>query len=193
MFIQVIRGRVTDREAAERHHGTWLTDLKPGAIGYLGATAGIADDGTFVTLARFESAEAAKQNSDRPEQGAWWAEMEKHLEDVTFTESSEIDLLAGGGSNDAGFVQVMMGRATDKAKLQAWDKEHEDDLRKLRPDVIGGVNLWDGDRFVQATYFTSEAEAREGEKKMDGDPAMAEWQGLVTDMEFVDLRRPILD
>ena len=37
---------------------------------------GMCDDGTFVALARFESAEAARRNSDRPEQGEWWAECE---------------------------------------------------------------------------------------------------------------------
>ena len=41
-------------------------------MGWLGTTSGVTDDGTFVALARFESPEAAQQNSDRPEQGAWW-------------------------------------------------------------------------------------------------------------------------
>jgi hypothetical protein len=193
MFIQVIKGRTTDKDALRQRHDAWRAELKPGATGYLGATAGVGADSTFVTLARFESEEAARQNSDRPEQGQWWAETEKLLEDVTFTDSTDVDVFLGGGSNDAGFVQVMIGRAKDKARFQAWERDHEDDLKRLRPDLLGGVRVWDGDRFVDTAYFTSEAEAREGEKKMDGEPALAEWQSLVDDMTFIDLTDPWLD
>ena len=193
MFIQVIRGRTGDADGLRKRHEAWIAELKPGATGYLGSTGGVAADGTFVVLARFESAETAKRNSDRPEQGQWWAETEKLLDDVTFTDSSEVDLLLDGGSNDAGFVQVMAGRATDKGKVKAWETEHADDLQRLRPDVLGATTIWDGDRFIQATYFRSEAEAREGEQKVSGDPILAEWQSLVEDMTFIDLEEPMLD
>ena len=52
----------------------WVAEFGPGAEGWLGSTSGVTDEGTFVSLARFESPEAAKKNSDRPEQGAWWEE-----------------------------------------------------------------------------------------------------------------------
>ena len=32
-------------------------------------------DGRMVALVRFDSEEAARRNSDRPEQGAWWEGM----------------------------------------------------------------------------------------------------------------------
>ena len=35
-----------------------------------------------------------------------------------------------------------------------------------RPDLIGGLRVWTGpDRYTEVNYFTSEAEAHEGEKK----------------------------
>ena len=68
MFVQVIQGPVSDATAARAQFEKWMTELAPGAIGWLGSTAGVTDDGTLVALARFESEEAARQNSDRPEQ-----------------------------------------------------------------------------------------------------------------------------
>ena len=40
MFIQVIEGKTHDPEALHRQIDVWERDLKRGAIGYLGSTAG---------------------------------------------------------------------------------------------------------------------------------------------------------
>ncbi|MGH8826627.1 MAG: hypothetical protein ACRDVZ_03295, partial [Jiangellaceae bacterium] len=74
MFVQVIQGRVSDEGQVRTAFDRWVDDLAPGATGWLGSTAGVTEDGRFVALVRFESEEAARRNSDRPEQGAWWAE-----------------------------------------------------------------------------------------------------------------------
>jgi hypothetical protein len=193
MFIQVIRGRVNDKDGLKRQLDRWQSEVKPGATGHLGSTSGVADDGTSVAIVRFESEQAAQKNSDRPEQGAWWSETEKYFDGTpTFTNSSEVEEYLGGGSNDAGFVQVMIGKAKDKAKFKQWDNDHETDLKNLRPDLLGGLTIWDGDTFVQTAYFTSEADARKGEKNMEGDAAIGEWQALVAEMAFVDLKDPWL-
>ena len=74
MFVQVIEGRVADRDALRRQMDRWMSELRPGATGFLGSTAGVTDDGYAIAFARFESAAAAEANSERPEQGRWWAE-----------------------------------------------------------------------------------------------------------------------
>ncbi len=68
MFIQVIQGKVSDEAGLRRCMDRWTEDVRPGATGFLGCTQGLCDDGTFIALARFESAEAARRNSERPEQ-----------------------------------------------------------------------------------------------------------------------------
>ncbi len=83
-FVQVISGKVTDLDAFDRLGERWNEEFRPGAAGYLGVTEGTTDDGRFFVAARFESAEAAAKNSACPEQGAWFAEMEKVVENVTF-------------------------------------------------------------------------------------------------------------
>src|ERR1700694_3539416 len=117
MFIQVIRGKAGDPEAARRQMDRWMEEVRPGAKGFLGTTASVTSGGEMIALARFESAELARANSDRPEQGQWWGEVAKPFSsEVTFKDSSDVDVLMGGGSNDAGFVQIMKGPAVDKAR-----------------------------------------------------------------------------
>jgi len=196
MFVQVIEGRVSDREGLRRQMDKWMTDLRPGATGFLGSTAGVTDDGKGIALARFESAAAARANSDRPEQGAWWNDTAKcYSGDVTFTESEDTETFLGGGSNDAGFVQIMRGTA-DRDELHAMDAVFEQVAGSWRPDLIGVFRVWTGpDRYMDVGYFTSEAEARVGEKK-EPPPELTEQMGrfeqLMQNVEFLDLEDPWL-
>ena len=196
MFVQVIEGRVSDREGLRRQMEKWMTDLRPGATGFLGSTAGVTEDGRGIAFARFESAAAAKANSDRPEQGAWWKETAKCYEgDVTFADSEDIETVLGGGSNDAGFVQIMEGSITDRAKAEAMETpEMLDQLRAARPDLLGSLRVWfDDGAFVEAAYFTSEADARKGEQSSDFTGPQREYVELFGELTFTDLHEPLLD
>jgi hypothetical protein len=194
MFVQVIKGKVKDEAGLRKQFDRWAEEIRPGAEGFLGSTSGVAKDGTWITLARFESQDAARRNSDRPEQGKWWSETEQYLDNVTFGDCTEVDEMLGGGSNDAGFVQVMQGRAKDVEKLRAMGREMEPELKKMRPDVIGGIVAWHGQGggFTQAMYFESESAAREGEKNMGSDAAPREWADMFEDMSYIDLSDPWL-
>jgi hypothetical protein len=197
MFIQVISGRVTDVDAMDRLHERWQQDLKPGATGYLGVTQGTTDDGRFVACARFESKDAAAKNSERPEQGEWWAEMEKVVSDVTFHGCSRVETLFGGGKDDAKFIQVMQGRVKDQAKADAMFSRAADAEKVLgaaRPDVIGEVVAIhdEGDGYTDVVYFTSEAEARANESKAmpaEAQEMMKEFEDALEVTEYLDLKR----
>src|SRR3954451_706037 len=134
MFIQIISGRISDPEHFRSQDERWIDELKPGASGYLGSTSGITPDGVGVVVARFESAAAAKANSERPDQGAWWTDTEKAFEDVDFQDCADVDTMMGGGSDDAGFVQVIRGRVTDQSDARAMLAEADDRLGEMRPD-----------------------------------------------------------
>ena len=197
MFVQIIEARCTDPAGVRKQWERWEEEIKPGAVGYLGSTGGVAEDGTFIVAARFESEEAAKKNSDRPEQGKWYSETEGYLQDVKFHDCTEVDSWATGGSDDAGFVQIMQGSVTDREKARAGDKTFEENMPKLRPDIIGGYSAWhpDGSSFTSVNFFTSEAEAREGEKKEipeELQKAISEWQSNTKDLRFIDLNEPWL-
>jgi hypothetical protein len=195
VFIQVINGKTTDAQGLRRQLDRWQQELAPGATGYLGTTGGIADDGTAIFLARFESEEGARANSARAEQGAWWNETEKYFDGpVTFRDCGDVDVTLAGGSDDAGFVQVMQGRARDRDRLRALEAEFIPRMSELRPDLIGTIRAWDGDVFTEAIYFTSEAEARTGESSMGEEQSgdLAEYESLVEDLTYIDLRDPVL-
>ena len=196
MFVQIIQGKIKDADLLTRQLERWRQEIKPEARGYLGSTGGITADGTSIAMVRFDSEAAARANSERPEQGAWWNETEKAFDGpVNFTETSDTELLFDGGSNDAGFVQIMKGKVKDAAAFRKWGKEHEGRLKEVRPDLIGGVDAWlpDGS-FISTAYFTSEAEARKNEKAMGEDPMMAEYMShMAGEMQFLDISDPDID
>lgn len=195
MFIQVVRGRAKDAAGLRKQIDVWQQELKPGAKGWLGATGGVSTAGEFIAVVRFESPEAARRNSERPEQGAWWAETEKYIDSPTFLDCDDVSLWKGGGSDDAGFVQVITGRVKNRARLRELDAEMEKSMGDFRPDVIGGTLAFAGDTVVETVYFTSEKAAREGEARQPPAEAAAqieEWQGLIENIGFIDLPEPWL-
>ena len=197
MFVQVIEGRVTDREALHRRLDQWMSELRGGADGFLGTTAGVAEDGTAVAVARFESAAAAQANSSRPEQSRWWNETEKCFDgEVVFTDSEDVETFLSGGSDDAGFVQVMKGHGVGREQMRAIDEQFEHHAADFRPDLLGGLRIWTAsDRYVEVAYFTNESEARAGEKKEPPavlGEAMGEFEALMANVEFIDLKEPWL-
>jgi hypothetical protein len=103
--------------------------------------------------------------------------------------------MSGGGSDRAGFVQVIRGRASEVSRLRALGNEAEGLLRQHRPEIIGGSIGWkpDGD-FTQTVYFTSEVAARQGEANAAPELRrfMEGWQALVENVRFFDLREPLL-
>jgi len=194
MFVQVIQGRVADEAGLRAAMDRWMSECRPGAIGWLGTTAGFTDDGMFLAVTRFESAEAARRNSERPEQDAWWRDAAKCFAgEVTFTDSSDVTTWLAGGSDDAGFVQIIEDHFAHPDRMQAMMTEHADELHEMRPEIIGGtVALQPDGAYVQAIYFSSEVEAREHEA-VPPPPDVAEMLAEeMQDATFYDLHRPMM-
>jgi hypothetical protein len=198
MFVQIIEGKVSDKAGLRRRLDRWEAEIRPGAAGFLGSTSGVTDDGVGFAIVRFESASAAQANSERAEQGAWWAETEKCFDGpVSFTDSEDAEEFLAGGSNDAGFVQVMKTPSgVDRAGVKDLDERFAKHAATWRPDLIGGVRIWTGESSaVDVNYFTSEAEARENEGKeppAELAEAFAQFAESMASTEFLDLRDPWL-
>src|SRR4051794_17845558 len=137
MFIQVIQGKTNDKASLARQNDRWEADVAPGATGYLGLTGGVADDGTVIMLARFDSEAAAKANSERPEQGSWWNDTAQSFDgEVTFQNCAEVDVEQIGNLDNAGFLQVMQGTASDKTRARELGPQLTAKIAELRPDVL---------------------------------------------------------
>jgi hypothetical protein len=196
MFVQVIRGQVRDPEQLHAALDRWSQQLAPGAAGWLGSTAGVTEDGRAIALARFESEEAARRNSDRPEQGQWWTDTAKLFTgEVTFRDSTDVDVDVTGDPDRAGFVQVMQGRGSDPERAREIMAENSGDWAAFRPDVVGSVVVGhEGGAYTMVMYFTSEEAAREGERKEPPAHLKAQMEEInklsIGEPEFLDLKRP---
>lgn len=193
MFIQVWQGKVADAAAMKARLEKWLDDLAPSAHGWLGSTAGVTADGEFVGVVRFSDEESARRNSDRPEQGEWWAGTADLFDgDVEFHDYPHVSMMLQGGSDDAGFVQVIQGTYTGAGSPDDFTDD-ADEIAERRPDVIGATLAWaDDGHFTQTIYFSSEEEARKGEKAMEAEDAdrQQEWTSQVDGIQFLDLTDP---
>ncbi len=198
MFAQVIQGQVADAAEARQAFDRWVEELAPGATGWLGSTAGVTADGKLIAVARFESEDAARRNSDRPEQGDWWAQTEKLFTgEPTFRDSTQVDVDTHGDPDQATFVQVIQGRTSDPARARELMTQDEEKWAGFRPDILGSLSIGhEGGAYTMVLYFTSEADAREGERKEtppEMDQQMAEMGKLeVGEPTFLDLTTPWL-
>src|SRR5215212_6540419 len=196
MFVQLIEGKVSDAEQLRRAVDRWYAEVAPGAVGWLGSTGGVTDDGRAIALVRFESADAARRNSERPEQDRWWAETSTLYDgEVVFKDSSDVTVDTPGDPDTAGFVQVMQGRGTDPERAKELMAQDADKWAAFRPELVGSVGVGhDGGAYTMAMYFTSEAAAREGERKEPPPELAAQMEEMgklsIGEPEFFDLKQP---
>ncbi|WP_131738026.1 hypothetical protein [Actinomadura roseirufa] len=165
--VQIVKGRTRDaerlREAAER----WYRDVAPGAKGWLGTTGGVTDDGLHIGVTRFASPRAAHRNDRRRAQARWWAETRDLFEgDVTVEMYTDVETFGRGGSDDAGFVQILQTRVRDREAVRPFIPDGAQRiLNRRRPDMIGGLFCIRPDGFcLGVAYFTSREAARKGEQ-----------------------------
>jgi hypothetical protein len=102
-----------------------------------------------------------------------------------------------GDPDTAGFVQVMQGRTNDPERARQLMAEDSTDWSEFRPDMLGSMAVGhDGGEWTMVMYFTSEAEAREGERKEPPPELKAQMQEMdslsVGVPEFFDLKQPWL-
>src|SRR5664279_3055306 len=126
MFVQVIQGQVSDATQVRAQLDRWVAKMAPGAVGWLGSTSGVTDDGRLVALVRFESEEVAQQNGDRPEQTAWWEQTATLFTDepvsTTARRSRSAHLVTP--RRPASCRSCRVDRATRTARVSSWRMIH---------------------------------------------------------------------
>ncbi len=191
MFIQVIQGSCSRHEEAHALIDEWRRDLAPGATGWLGGTFGFTDDNQLLAVVRFASREDAAANSARPEQGAWAQRLDALMDGpVEFHDCDDVTLMMDGGSDEAGFVQIIRGRVDDPARLKAMMADTQA-LHEMRPDILGATLAFEPDgTFTETIAFTSEAEARMRENNPPPAEVQRELDYAMSSATFYDLHQP---
>lgn len=195
MFMRIVQAEVGNAEGIRAAMDRWTRDLGPGAEGWLGTTYGLTDDRKYVAVMRFESEEAARRNSKRPEQAEWWRELSDHFAgDAVVRDCRDVTLVAGGGSDEAGFVQILQGHLRDRKRAHELVDASGGLISRHRPDIMGATVAIDEDGFFTETVaFTTEAAAREAERaetSPDVARVVREEMSLLDDPTFLDLHRP---
>ena len=192
MFIQIIQGKCTRQDEMRAMADAWSKELGPTADGWLGGTYGFTDDDEFVAVVRFEDREKAMANSRRPEQTAWSEKMMSLMDGtVEFHDCDDVTLLMDGGSDDAGFVQVIRGRVDDPERLKAMMTSDPTTLHEMRPEIIGGTLAIEADgTFTETIAFTDEASARKGEAIEPPEDVRSELEYAMQGATFYDLHHP---
>jgi hypothetical protein len=193
VFIQIIQGKCTRQDELRAMSDQWLRDLAPSAVGWLGATYGFTDDDMFVAVVRFDTKEAAEASSARPQQGEWWSKAEALFDGpVEFHDCSDVSQMLAGGSDDAGFVQVMRGKVGDGRRLKEMlTPSWTDMLHAARPEVIGAtLAIEDDGTFTQTIAFTDEASARKGEQTEMPQDVRESLEAAMRDVTYMDLHHP---
>lgn len=195
MFIQVIQGRCTRQDELRTALDRWREDLGPTAHGWLGGTYGFADDDQFIGVVRFEDRDKAMANSDRVEQSEWAEELRALFDGpVEFHDSDDVTLLFDGGSDHAGFVQVIRGRVEDPDRLRALMTRDTELLHRMRPEILGATLALEPDgTFTETVAFTDEESARRGEQLEPPEEIRTELQDVMQGATFYDLHQPWFD
>jgi len=197
MFVWVLEGKAADPGEVGRQLGRWTSEFGETIPGYLGATGGVTDDGRFLLFVRWESEDAGNGLLMRPEQQAWYEEFQTSFDGaIVFAETGDVTTHLAGGSDAAGFVQAMKVSGVDRQRVEAADREFENIASHVRPDLIGGIRVWTAlDGFVEVNYFTSEQDARAGEKQAPP-PELVEgfedFMAMMKDAEYFDFTAPFL-
>jgi hypothetical protein len=188
MFIQVMQAKCSRPAEVRAFMEKWGADT---SVGFLGGTFGVTDDGDLLAIVRFESTEAAKANSERPETDAMSQEFAGYLDGpIEFADYDDVSEFLEGGSDAAGFVQVIRGTTTDPAAAKALMAD-TGRLKEMRPEIIGGTFAVNADGgFTQTVYFTDEASARSGEAQEPPAEVRETIENLMSGASFYDLRDP---
>jgi hypothetical protein len=198
VFIRIIQGRATNPPGIRRDLGRWQRQLAADADGWLGTTTGITDDGWSVTVVRFASEAQARRNSDRPEQREWWRDASQHLARIAVHDAPKVHTYRDGGSDQAGFVQVIQGHRDDPERMVSLGRDQEKVLARDAPHLLGMTVAEHTDRpgdFTQVMYFTSEQDARRFEQEPAAEPeepVLEQLRSPMTTSRCFDLRDPQL-
>jgi hypothetical protein len=98
-----------------------------------------------------------------------------------------------GGSDSAGFVQIMCGRVADEGALRhlTTDTAMTSMLHEARPEIIGATLGIEADgTFVETIAFTDEKSARKGEQLDMPQEVRDQLMAAMTDVEYLDLHQP---
>ena len=191
MYIQMAQGKCDRQDEMRKLVDDWSSAMAD-REGWLGGTYGFTNDGRFIGVVRYESAEARERLFADEVSTKGWAAAQELCQDLEMHESGDVTMMLEGGADTAGFVQVMRGHIGDPERARHLvSDEMTSMLHQARPEIIGATMAIEADgSFVETVAFTDEESARRGESQEMPDSVRSEIDAAFADVEFIDLRKP---
>ena len=191
MYIQMAQGKCDRQDEMRQLIDDWSTEMA-GREGWLGGTYGFTDDGRFVGVVRYESAAACERLFADEVSKKGWATAQGLCQNLEMHESGDVTMVLEGGSDSAGFVQVMTGRVADADRMRHLiSDEMTAMLHQARPEILGATLAIEPDgRFMETIGFTDEATARQGEQMEMPADVRAELESAMAEVQYADLHHP---
>jgi hypothetical protein len=193
VFIQMVQGRCSRQDEMRGLVDDWCA-MMADRPGWLGGTYGFTDDDRFIGVVRFDSSTACEECASSPEAAMYWAGAEAIFDrGCEIHESEDVSMMLDGGSDSAGFVQVMKGRVADADRFRhgMTDTEMTNMLHEARPEIIGATLAMEPDgTFVETVSFTDEDAARKGERSEMPAEMRSDFESAMAEVEYLDLHRP---
>jgi hypothetical protein len=193
VFIQMVQGPCSRQVEMRMLVDRWCTRMAD-RPGWLGGTYGFTDDDRFMGIVRYDSEAACRDYGAEPDAGLWWAEaMELMDGDCEVHQSGDVTMMLDGGSDDAGFVQVMRGHVgnADLLRKMTGGTDMTNMLHAARPEIIGSTLAIEEDgSFIETVAFTDEMAARRGEQIQMPEEITQDRAEAIADVEFIDLHHP---
>jgi len=193
VFIQMVQGPCSRQGEMRGLVDDWCHAMADQS-GWLGGTYGFTDDGRFVGIVRYDSSSACQYAANAPDAATWWAGADALFDgNCEIHQSEDVSMMLDGGSDDAGFVQVMRGRVADADKFRHLisDTVMTTMLHQARPEIIGATLAIEPDgSFTETVAFTDEDAARHGEQSEMPTDMAADFESAMSDVEYLDLHHP---
>lgn len=194
MLVRVVLGQAPDPVALHRQWMRWERTVASDVEGYLGATAGVADNDAFIAIIRFAWADAVHRSISDPDTAPLWQDVLRLLRESVIEDTERTDTWNRGGSDDAGFVQIRHGRSNSPERLRdRYVNQQPLRMGPYRPEVLGDMFAWhDNGRFTLSAYFSSEDDARRGENLHEFESFFDDINTVMHDVTYIDLHHPWL-
>ena len=189
----MVEGACTHEDDMQMLVDDWCTRMAD-EPGWLGGTYGFTDSGRFLGIVRYESRAAWTECCSAADAGMWWAAAEEVFDAMPeIHESEDVTMMFDGGSDDAGFVQVMRGQVGNPDKLRRilTDQDMTSMLHQARPEILGATLMMEDDgSFTETIAFTDEDSARRGESMEMPAEVAADLQEAMAEVAYYDLHKP---
>jgi hypothetical protein len=158
MFVELVQGRAIDPKRLQAAWDQTLGVIADQAVGWWGATSGVAADGSFVAFLGFASEEAARITMDRLDSRSAWDQVVPVVADSTFRECPNTRAFTVRDPRHADYAHVTQGPANDISRVVA-EFERLSRARKAERGVIGGLLCWDDAGFASNVLYRLSSEA----------------------------------